>query len=64
MPSLLRCRCGIDTHAHVIPENCPAYLGSGIPESYRRQRQALSAGVVISHARLPDMPIIYIKPMF
>ena len=33
-------------------------------ESYRRQWQALNAGVVVSDARLPDMPIIYINPMF
>ena len=33
-------------------------------ESYRRQWQALNAGVVISDARLPDMPIIYVNPMF
>jgi aminocarboxymuconate-semialdehyde decarboxylase len=34
MPSLLKCRCGIDTHAHVIPENFPAYLGSVIPADW------------------------------
>ena len=33
-------------------------------ESYRRQWQALNAGVVVSDARLPDMPIIYVNPMF
>ena len=33
-------------------------------ESYRRQWQALNAGVVISDARLPDMPIAYVNPMF
>lgn len=33
-------------------------------ESFRRQWQALNAGVVISDARLPDMPIIYVNPMF
>ena len=33
-------------------------------ESYRRQWQALNAGVVISDARLPDMPIIYVNLMF
>lgn len=32
--------------------------------SFRRQWQALNAGVVISDARLPDMPIIYVNPMF
>ena len=33
-------------------------------ESYRRQWQALNAGVVISDARLPDMPIVYVNPVF
>ena len=33
-------------------------------ETYRRQWQALNAGVVISDARLPDMPIIYVNPLF
>ena len=33
-------------------------------ESYRRQWQALNAGVVVSDARLPDMPIVYVNPMF
>lgn len=33
-------------------------------ETYRRQWQALNAGVVISDARLPDMPIIYVNPKF
>lgn len=33
-------------------------------ETYRRQWQALNAGVVIVDARLPDMPIVYVNPMF
>jgi PAS domain S-box-containing protein len=33
-------------------------------ESYRRQWQALNAGVVVSDARAPDMPIVYVNPMF
>ena len=33
-------------------------------ESSRRQWQALNAGVVISDAQQPDMPIIYVNPMF
>ena len=33
-------------------------------ESFRRQWQALNAGVVISDAQLPDMPIVYVNPMF
>jgi aminocarboxymuconate-semialdehyde decarboxylase len=30
----LKCRCGVDTHAHVIPENFPSYLGSSIPTDW------------------------------
>jgi aminocarboxymuconate-semialdehyde decarboxylase len=30
----LKCRCGVDTHAHVIPENFPRYLGSSIPSDW------------------------------
>jgi aminocarboxymuconate-semialdehyde decarboxylase len=30
----LKCLCGIDTHAHVIPENFPKYLGSSIPADW------------------------------
>jgi aminocarboxymuconate-semialdehyde decarboxylase len=30
----LKCRCGVDTHAHVIPENFPSYLGSSIPADW------------------------------
>ena len=30
----LRCRCGIDTHAHVVPENFPRYLGSAAPADW------------------------------
>ena len=33
-------------------------------ETFRRQWQALNAGVVISDARAPDMPIVYVNPMF
>ena len=33
-------------------------------EASRRHWQALNAGVVISDARLPDMPIVYANPMF
>ena len=33
-------------------------------EQYRRQWQALNAGVVISDARMPDLPIVYVNPAF
>jgi aminocarboxymuconate-semialdehyde decarboxylase len=33
-PMRLRCGCGIDTHAHVVPENFPAYLGAAIPADW------------------------------
>ena len=29
-----RCRCGIDAHAHVVPENFPAYVGSKAPTDW------------------------------
>jgi aminocarboxymuconate-semialdehyde decarboxylase len=50
MPSLLTCRCGIDTHAHVIPENFPAYLGSGIAADWPSMvpAQACHRSVMIS----------------
>ena len=28
------CACGIDVHAHVVPENFPAYLGSAAPADW------------------------------
>ena len=34
MPAILKCRCGIDTHTHVIPENFPQYLGSCVPTDW------------------------------
>jgi PAS domain S-box-containing protein len=33
-------------------------------EQHRRQWEAVNAGVVISDARLPDMPITYVNPVF
>ncbi len=30
----LRCQCGIDAHAHVVPENFPRYLGSAAPADW------------------------------
>jgi aminocarboxymuconate-semialdehyde decarboxylase len=32
--SLLRCACGIDVHAHVVPEAFPAYLGRTVPDPW------------------------------
>ena len=32
--SRYRCACGIDTHAHIVPENFPSYLGSVIPADW------------------------------
>ncbi len=34
MASLTRCACGIDTHAHVVPENFPAYIGNKVPTDW------------------------------
>ena len=31
MVSLAPCTCGIDVHAHVVPENFPAYIGRTLP---------------------------------
>ena len=30
----LRCQCGIDAHAHVVPENFPRYLGASAPAEW------------------------------
>jgi aminocarboxymuconate-semialdehyde decarboxylase len=30
----LRCQCGIDAHAHVVPENFPRYIGSAMPADW------------------------------
>ena len=30
----MTCRCGIDTHAHVVPENFPRYLGASAPADW------------------------------
>jgi aminocarboxymuconate-semialdehyde decarboxylase len=30
----MRCRCGVDVHAHVIPAEFPAYLGSAAPAGW------------------------------
>lgn len=34
MPSTLRCGCGVDVHAHVIPYDFPAYLGGVTPAGW------------------------------
>jgi aminocarboxymuconate-semialdehyde decarboxylase len=34
MTATLKCLCGIDAHAHVIPENFPRYLGSAVPADW------------------------------
>lgn len=33
-PHLLGCACGIDIHAHVVPEHFPAYLGRTVPSPW------------------------------
>ena len=30
----MACPCGIDTHAHVVPENFPRYMGSSVPAEW------------------------------
>lgn len=39
-------------------------LATQIQEDQHRQWQAVNAGVVVSDARLPDMPIVYVNAMF
>ncbi len=34
MQSASMCRCGVDVHAHVIPHDFPAYLGSTAPSGW------------------------------
>ncbi|MDP3834537.1 MAG: amidohydrolase family protein [Hydrogenophaga sp.] len=34
MSSLAPCTCGIDVHAHVVPENFPAYIGRTMPADW------------------------------
>lgn len=34
MTARLQCRCGIDTHAHVVPHDFPRYLGSSVPADW------------------------------
>jgi aminocarboxymuconate-semialdehyde decarboxylase len=50
MPSFLKCRCAVDTHAHIIPENFPSYLGSNIPADWPSMvpAQACHRSVMIS----------------
>jgi len=43
MPSLT-CACGIDVHAHVVPEHFPAYLGAIAPASWPSTTAASAAG--------------------
>lgn len=35
-----RCTCGIDTHAHVVPENFPQYVGSKVPADWPSMQPA------------------------
>ncbi len=45
-----RCGCGIDTHAHVVPENFPAYVGADMPADWPSMAaaQACHRSVMIS----------------
>ena len=42
--------CGIDTHAHVVPENFPRYMGSAVPADWPSMApaQACHRSVVIA----------------
>lgn len=37
---VLLCRCGVDTHAHIVPENFPRFLKSPVPDDW----PAMAAG--------------------
>ena len=37
---MLRCQCGIDVHAHVVPENFPAYIGKTMPSDWPSMQAA------------------------
>jgi len=37
---LPRCRCGVDIHAHVVPENFPKYLASPAPQDWPAMAEA------------------------
>jgi aminocarboxymuconate-semialdehyde decarboxylase len=38
------CGCGIDVHAHIVPEHFPAYLGSTVPDPWPSTTLAPDAG--------------------
>jgi aminocarboxymuconate-semialdehyde decarboxylase len=42
--ALLSCACGIDIHAHVVPEQFPAYLGRKLPSPWPSTTAAPEAG--------------------
>jgi PAS domain S-box-containing protein len=44
--------------------NITSVIAAQQMEEQRRQWQAINAGVVISDARQPDMPVVYVNPMF
>ncbi|MFM9426632.1 aminocarboxymuconate-semialdehyde decarboxylase [Variovorax sp. GrIS 2.14] len=39
-----RCACGIDVHAHVVPERLPAYVGNKLPAQWPSTAAAPDAG--------------------
>lgn len=40
----LRCACGVDVHAHVVPSEFPAYLGNKVPVDWPSTALAADAG--------------------
>jgi aminocarboxymuconate-semialdehyde decarboxylase len=50
MTAEFTCRCGIDAHAHVVPENFPRYMGSTVPADWPSMApaQACHRSVMIS----------------
>lgn len=39
-----RCACGVDVHAHVVPERFPAYIGNSLPAQWPSTAAAPDAG--------------------
>lgn len=40
----LRCACGVDVHAHMVPEHFPRYLGNAVPPDWPSTAAAASVG--------------------
>ena len=45
------CRCGIDVHAHVVPESSPAYLGGATPALWP-STAVITSNLMLRHPKL------------